>query len=70
LQRGGQQQQRNEQQLRRGRQREVWEKARAAVGVEMSPQERGTVRFKIKAANQEWQREAVEARRAQGMTAM
>ena len=48
---------------------EAWERARAAVQQELSPQERGTVRFKMKAANALWQREAVEARRGRGQTA-
>ena len=36
--------------------------------LELTPQERGTVRFKLKAANALWQREAVEARRGRGQT--
>ena len=48
---------------------EAWERARAAVQLELTPQERGTVRFKMKAANALWQREAVEARRGRGQAA-
>ena len=45
---------------------EAWDRARACVRQEMSPQGRGTVRYKWKAANLAWQREAVEARRGRG----